>query len=372
MVAPRAPDSGATAASRGPVVTRLLAVIAVILVLEALRIARPVVLPLVAAVFVLMVAWPLEPWLERRAPRWVALGATFLVVLGALALFLAALTWCAQLAVDRVQGHQQELEALRRQAESYAARFGIDMSSSAAPGGGGGSGLVRTGLRTAYETVGFIVLAIAFIALGLGEVGDFREKIQRRLSRRQSAELLRIAGEIATAFRRYFAAKTLTSVLTGIASGLLALALGLDLAVVWGFTAFLLEYVPTIGSIIAIAPPTLFAFIQFDGLTRPLVTLASFTVLQITMGNIIDPRIEGRVLAFSPVIILLSITLWGWLWGVAGALLGVPMTVAITIACQHFESTRWIADLITDVDAKATGNAVGKAAEQAAGRGTEE
>jgi predicted PurR-regulated permease PerM len=358
MTEARTPNDPATAASRGAVVTRLLAVIAVVLVLEALRIARPVVLPLVAAVFVLMVVWPIEPWLERRVPRWLALAATFFVVLTVLALFLFALTWCAQLVVERVQSQREEVEALRRQAAAYAARFGVDLSPSAGATGRG-SGLLPTGLRTAYESLGFIVLAIAFIALGLGEVGDFREKIQRRLSRRQGGELLRIAGEIATAFRRYFAAKTLTSVLTGLASGLLALALGLDLAVVWGFTAFLLEYVPTIGSVVAIVPPTLFAFLQFDGLTRPLVTLASFTVLQITMGNIIDPRIEGRVLAFSPVVILLSITLWGWLWGVAGALLGVPMTVAITIACQHFDSTRWIADLITGVDAKAVGGDAG-------------
>jgi len=341
------------AVARGSVGTRLLAVIAVVLVLDALRIARPVVLPVAAAVFVLMVAWPLEPWLERRVPRWIALAGTFLVVLIALALFLAALTWCVQLVVERVQSHREELEKLRRLAGSYGARFGIELSPSAAAGDA--SGFLPTGLRTVYETVGFIILAIAFVALGLGEVHDLREKVGRRLSQRQSAELLRIAGEIATAFRRYFAAKTLTSALTGIASGLLALVLGLDLAVVWGFTAFLLEYVPTIGSIIAVAPPTLFALLQFDGMTRPLVTFACFTVLQIAMGNIVDPRIEGRVLAFSPVVILLSITLWGWLWGVAGALLGVPMTVAATIACQHFESTRWIADLVTGVNARAPG-----------------
>lgn len=365
-----------TARPAGSAATRLLAVIAVVLVLLLLRAARPVVLPVVAAVFVLMVAWPLAPWLEHRVPRWVALAATLLVVLIALAAFVAALGWCAQLVSERLQGHRQELEEVRRLAESYAARLGIDVSGGAVgadrvgDGAGTGSrpGLMRTGLRTAYETVGLIVLAIAFIALGLGEVKDLRAKIERRLSRRNGSELLRIAGEIAAAFRRYFAAKTLTSMLTGVASGLLALALGLDLALVWGFTAFLLEYVPTIGSLLAVIPPTLFAFLQFDGLTRPLVTLVSFGVLQIVMGNIVDPRIEGRMLSLSPLVVLFSIVLWGWVWGVPGALLGVPATVAITITCQHFDSTRWIADLITGKDAEVVGRPNEQRGERTASR----
>jgi AI-2 transport protein TqsA len=194
---------------------------------------------------------------------------------------------------------------------------------------------------------GLLLLALAFVAPGMAEIRAAQRRIRTQLGD-QADRIFEIGGEVAVAFRRFFAAKSLTSLLTGLASFGLATALGLDLAIVWGFLAFLLEYVPTIGSMLAVVPPTLFAFMQSDGLRRPLIVLASFSVLQVVMGNFVDPRIEGRILAISPFAVLLAIVFWGWLWGVPGAFLGVPLTVALLIACRHFERARWVADLLED------------------------
>jgi predicted PurR-regulated permease PerM len=212
-----------------------------------------------------------------------------------------------------------------------------------------GVSLAKRVATAAYSALGLVVLIIAFALLGLLEVRDFRAKVRGRLDARRADALLDVGGQIADAFRRYFLVKTLTSAITGAASALLALAVGLDFAFVWGLTAFLLEYVPTLGSIAAVIPPSVFAFLQFEGLAKPLAVFLGFAVLQVTLGNIVDPRIEGRYMSLSPVVVLFSIVLWAWMWGPVGALLGVPLTVAIVIACDHFEETRWISALLTDV-----------------------
>jgi AI-2 transport protein TqsA len=148
---------------------------------------------------------------------------------------------------------------------------------------------------------------------------------------------------IAEKFQRYLWARTVAAVLQGVAVTLLSWLLGLDLALVWGMIAFLLNYIPTIGSVLAVIPPTLFALVQFDGVGRALGVLAAMSVLQLVMGNYLDPLIQGKMLKLSPVVVLVSIVFWGWVWGIPGALLGVPIMVGVVIVCDHLPATRWIA-----------------------------
>jgi predicted PurR-regulated permease PerM len=331
---------------------RLIAVITVILVALALRMSQPVTLPLALAIFVVVLAWPLQARLERALPRKVAYVLTVLAVLLVLALFCGALWWSGHTVAEKMPEYQPRFAELRAQVERWASQRGIPLPWS----GGGGGQAMEQGLSiakqvatAAYSALGLVVLVLALALLGLLEVRDFRTKVRRRLDGGPAMKLLDIAGEIAAAFRRYFVVKTLTSAITGVATGLLALAVGLDFPFVWGLAAFLLEYVPTLGSIAAVVPPSVFAFLQFQGTTRPLLIFAGFAVLQVTLGNIVDPRIEGRYMSLSPAIVLLSIVLWAWIWGPVGALLGVPLTVAVVVTCEHFASTRWIAALATDL-----------------------
>jgi AI-2 transport protein TqsA len=196
------------------------------------------------------------------------------------------------------------------------------------------------------EAVGGLVLTIAFAALALAEADDARRRLLTALPGERGPHALDAIGEAARAFRRYAWVKSLTSAITGTASGLLALAFGLPLAWVWGFVTFLLEYVPSVGSLLAIVPPTLIALAEGGGLARPALVFVSFGVLQIILGNVIDPRIEGRLMTLSPFGVLLSIVVWGWLWGPVGALLAVPLTVAVVIACRHLPGARPVATLL--------------------------
>jgi predicted PurR-regulated permease PerM len=209
-------------------------------------------------------------------------------------------------------------------------------------------------LRTFASAIAGIGLALAFAALGLAEASEVRRRIAR-LGKNGSTSEQRAGGgarraldaidEAAPAFRRYVWVKSLTSALTGIVTWLAALALGLPLAWVWGFLAFLFEYVPTIGSLLAVLPPTLMALAE-GGPARAGIVLVTIGTLQVLLGNVIDPRLEGRLMAISPFGVLLSIVFWGWVWGAVGALLAVPLTVAVVIACRHIPGARGVAKLV--------------------------
>src|SRR5690606_25425268 len=176
---------------------------------------------------------------------------------------------------------------------------------------------------------------------------DFQRKADGALARPQARRLFDTFGEIAEQWRIYVLAKTATSLLTGVVTAVFCLIVGLDLALVWGFIAFLFEYVPTIGSTLAVFPPALFAVMQFGFGAEAIAIAGGIALLQIIMGNFVDPRIEARFVTLSPVVVLFAIVFWGWLWGAIGALLGVPLTAAVLIGCRHFEGTRWIAEIFT-------------------------
>jgi predicted PurR-regulated permease PerM len=223
-------------------------------------------------------------------------------------------------------------------------------SSGGASSSGGGLGGARRAASTLVTGLGELLLALAFCALGLAEAEAARGRLARALPPDLDPPVLDTVDEATRAFRRYALVKTLTSAITGVASWLAALAFGLPLAWVWGLLAFLLEYVPSVGSVLAVVPPTLMA-LAVDGPSRALLVFLGIGTLQVILGNVLDPRLEGRYMAVSPFVVLLSIVLWGWLWGPVGALLAVPMTVAVVIAARHIPGARGLATLVRDDDA---------------------
>lgn len=341
--------AAARRAGGGRARSRLLAVVVLFLAAVALRHSRPVTLPLVGGMFIVMLAWPLQTRLERRVPRPLAYTLTFLAVLVVLAAFITVLLWASRLVVEHLTNVQPRLEFIAAQGSDWLRRHGLPPLSVMAGGAGGGSTLAtfaeRAG-RSLYESLTLLALTLGFALLGLVEVHSARERVLRRVP--NGATLVTLVERVAGTLRRYVVVKTATSAITGLASTLLALALGLDLAFVWGLIAFLFEYVPTVGSTLAVIPPSLYAVVQFESLPRVLGVIGAFTALQLFFGNFVDPKIEGRVMAISPVVVLLSITLWAWIWGAPGALLGVPLTLVILIVFRHFERTRWVAALLSD------------------------
>ena len=144
---------------------------------------------------------------------------------------------------------------------------------------------------------------------------------------------------------RYMGIKTLTSVATGVIVALWLLILGVDYAMLWGLLAFLLNFIPSIGSILASIPAILLALIQL-GTGSALLTGLGYLVVNIGIGTILEPRVMGHGLGLSALVVFLSIVFWGWVLGPVGMLLSVPLTMTLKIALNSKEDTRWIAVLL--------------------------
>lgn len=144
---------------------------------------------------------------------------------------------------------------------------------------------------------------------------------------------------------RYMAIKTWVSLATGVLAAIWLAILGVDYPVLWGLLAFIFNYVPNIGSIIAAVPAILLAFVQL-GLTSAVLTAAGYVVLNLVMGNAIEPRFMGRGLGLSTLVVFLSLVFWGWVLGPVGMVLSIPLTMTVKIAFSSIEETRWIGLLL--------------------------
>ncbi len=334
--------------SRSP----LLATIATVLVIAALKLGETVLLPLVLAVFLIILGWPIQLRLAKRIPRGLAFIGTLIVILVATALIAAAFVWTVQRLTTRAPQLAERFHEISEQGMTWARanNLPVPVSVTSASLAERLSPLAGRVFSMFYTTVAMLGLVLAYLALGLLEVRDFEAKVAQRLRRRLGDRVLDTAGVISNKVRRHLVALSITSAISGVATGIYAAALGLDLAIIWGIVTFLLNYIPTLGPLIAVAPPTLFALLQFEGLSKPVAIFLGIGSIQFFIGNFIDPKIEGRVLSLSPLVVLFSVAFWGWLWGIFGAFLAVPLTMAIVVTCQQFDGTRWVGALLSDID----------------------
>jgi predicted PurR-regulated permease PerM len=192
-----------------------------------------------------------------------------------------------------------------------------------------------------------ILLTVVFILL---EAAGMPNKLRMALSDADSS--LASFEKFVTSVRQYLAIKTLVSLATGVIVAAGLLLLGLDYALLWGMIAFLLNYVPNIGSIIAAVPPILLAVIQL-GPAYALIVALLYLGTNIVMGNAVEPRLMGKKLGLSALVVFLSLVFWGWILGPVGMLLSVPLTMIVKIALEVNDSTRWLSILLSS-DAPAT------------------
>jgi len=160
--------------------------------------------------------------------------------------------------------------------------------------------------------------------------------------------MLRILERVRADVRKYISIKLFTSALTGTLSYILLRALDINFAEIWALVIFLLNFIPTIGSIVATIFPALIALAQSnEGFALFLIVLASLGALQVSIGNILEPRLMGASLNLSPVVILFNLALWGSIWGIPGMFLCVPLLIITTIVLSHFPKTRPIAIMLS-------------------------
>jgi predicted PurR-regulated permease PerM len=193
---------------------------------------------------------------------------------------------------------------------------------------------------SALTNAALITFMLVFMLL---EVTGFQKKLQVALP--SSWDVMDYISRVAHSVKRYLAIKTVISLATGLTAGLLVGIMRIDFAILWGLLAFLLNYIPSVGSILAAIPPVILALIQY-GPGAALVVALGYMVINAVFGNLIEPRLAGRGVGLSPLVVFLSLVFWGWVLGPVGMLLSVPLTASIKIILESGESTRWAAVLL--------------------------
>jgi len=193
-----------------------------------------------------------------------------------------------------------------------------------------------------------IFLVLIYVLFLMLEQGTFTNKIAAIFpdsARRES--IMSILSHAQEDIQTYLWIKTVTSTITGFISYFILLLVGVDFAGFWAFTIFLLNFIPTVGSIIATLFPAMLALIQFETLYQFVVVLVGVGAVQVMVGNFLEPKLMGSSLNVSPFVVMMSLTLWGSIWGVAGMFLSVPITVMMLIVFAHFQRTRYLAILLS-------------------------
>jgi len=336
------PETGGDQNSRWR--TRLLALIATLLVIAALRAAYAVAMPLAFAAVIVAGLWPVKPRLDRWLPSWLGYTVLILLLVLVLAAFAAAIYLASAQVVRAFTENRDAFVRFYAGLSEWAGRWGLPLGETGLPR------LVtfaRSVLSGAYSLIVYLGFIGVLVIFGLPEVPAARRRMRAELDPGDRRTVFDAAEEIADKIRNYLGVTTLMSILTGVACGLWSLALGIDLAFVWGLLNFLLNYIPIVGNIVGIIPPVLYAAIESENPTLPLVALAGFAVIQIGISNFIYPLVQGRSLSLSPLGIVVSLAFWGWLWGIAGALIAVPLTATLVIVCERIPRAAWIAQLLS-------------------------
>jgi AI-2 transport protein TqsA len=323
-------------------------VIAIILVVAALHWGRVLAVPLTFALFLMALVWPVQRKLEARAPRFLALAVSVLLLFTAAAGLLILIGYGIGVITEGLAPYASRIQVAYQTLGNWLDERGIALWPALTEQFGPGwifSVLQRAAARI-NAVAGFLALTVIFLTLGLLEVSDVGRRLPHALGPDAAARLTAAARKIGWKFRRYMLVRTAVSLLTGLFTWAYALLVGLDLAAIWGGLAFALNYIPFLGSIVAVIPPVIFAFVQFESWQSPLVVLAGMAVIQFSIGNFLDPRLEGRALSISPFIVVASVFFWGLVWGIPGAFIGVPLTIAFVTVCKQFHESCWIARLI--------------------------
>ncbi|MFW2403709.1 MAG: AI-2E family transporter [Gammaproteobacteria bacterium] len=193
-------------------------------------------------------------------------------------------------------------------------------------------------VREIFTNVLLIVLTIVFILL---EASSLPTKISVALGTDSFASRETFLDNLG----RYLGIKTLVSMMTGVCAGLLTWAIGLDFPLLWAMVAFLMNFIPTIGSILAAIPAVLLAVVQL-GFGAAFGTLIGYLVINVAFGNLLEPRMMGRGVGISPLIVFIGIFFWGWVFGPVGMLLSVPLTMSVKMSLEGDDRTRWVAILL--------------------------
>jgi predicted PurR-regulated permease PerM len=323
---------------------------AAVLISVALYFARVVFEPIAFALFGMALVWPFQKALEARFPKFIALGLATLLVISVIFVLAAAIVWSIDDVVHWTVANLPRFQALY---ERWIRRFeehGIYIAEGLTQYNAGTFiGLLQRAAAGANYFFGFCVIAFLLITFGLTELDRFKARSEEIASKIEW-DVSRTAEEIARKIRKYMLIRTLASALTGLAVFAFTISIGLELAIAWAIISFVLNYIPYLGPLIAVGLPVIFASVQFESWQMVIIIFGGLYLIQFLIGNYLEPIIAGKALAISPLVMLVAFFFWAFLWGLPGAFIGIPITVALLTICEQNPSYRWVARLLSASD----------------------
>lgn len=328
---------------------RLLFVLAcLVVVVYGLKFAAPILLPAALALFLAVLGVPLMAVLQRRGvPTNLAIAFTVIVTMAGFSVLVLLASQSFSEFQQQAPRYGNRLQLLQEQwirSIEERTQFGIsqyitaDLINPASVVDFLGSTVGR--IAQFVSTTFLVFLILIFM---LAEATVFPDKFRYILGDGSDEDrLAKVVGEVQT----YLGIKTVVSLTTGLILGLWAFVMDLDFPVLLGVVAFLLNYVPTVGSIIAAVPAVLLSLILHGTLGHAVVVAGGYVVVNTVFGNILEPNLMGRRLGLSTLVVILSLLFWGWTWGPIGALLSVPLTVVLKIWLENTPDLRWVAILL--------------------------
>jgi predicted PurR-regulated permease PerM len=326
----------------GRAIFSLMIIICCILVGAVLKIASTVILPFTISILLAFVMYPLVKSLDKfKFPRFASI-LLIVIVMVTILYFLGIVLYTSGKAV---YSSYPKYEARLTEIYIWASRlFELSYNESLSFWDNiwgqlgirtfilNSTGSIASFTLKFAQNAGLVILFMVFILL---EASYFKEKLDVAFEKR-SERINRMGHDLMTQVTRYLAAKFVISLVNGVVFIIAFSLVGLEFAVVWGLIQFFLNFIPALGSIVAGVLMSLFALVQFWPNPAPIIIVVAIVLgTNIILGNILDPKIIGEHVGISPLMILVSLAVWGYIWGFAGMVLAVPMSVIIKIVCEN-------------------------------------
>jgi len=325
----------------------LIAAASLVVLVAGMQAASTIINPFLLSVFLASLCSPPLYWLQRQGvPNGLAVAIILSGLLVAALLLMLFVGRSVNALTQQLPVYQERLGIIMGGLTAWLSSLGVDMTNVLV------SDYLSPGkvmsvvyymvfaFKGLFRNMFLVFLIVLFILI---EASGFSGKLQAAFPNPEKT--LGHFKAMTASVNQYMGVKAIFSLATGILVWLLLTLIGVDFAPTWGLLAFLLNFIPNIGSIIAAVPAILLALIQL-GWSSALLTLLGYLVVNITIGNFLEPRVMGRSLGLSTLVVFLSLLFWGWVLGPIGMVLSVPLTMIVKIALAANEDTRWVAVLL--------------------------
>jgi len=319
----------------------------IIIVLAGVKSAASIIVPLLLSLFIAIILAPFYSALnKKRIPESLSMLIVIFTLITVLLLMGILIGSSVQDFTSNIPTYEAKLNSYLVSLISLLSNFGVeipeqDLKTLFDPN------LIFTYAANTLKSMGsfltnsfVILLTVIFLLL---ESSQFIAKF----SHDSHGSSLRKMDSVIQKIKQYMALKTIISFGTGVIVFIALSIIGLDYAILWGLLAFLLNFIPNIGSIIAAVPAVLLSVVQFGPMMATIIA-TMFVVINVVIGSIVEPKVMGKGLGLSTLIVFLSLIFWGWLLGPVGMLLSIPLTIMVKIMLQENKTTKWIAIALSD------------------------